>query len=325
MKNTWSCLLASALIATVPAAFAQADWKPSKTVTFVVPVAPGSSNDMIARLLAEKLPARLGQGVVVDNRPGATGLIGAASVARSAPDGHTIMIAPSDIYMAPLLQPKGGGTNVDVVKDLSPIVNAGAAPILIVAQPSTGVKTPAELLAWLKKTGPAPFSSPGNGSPMHIAGELFTRSTGLKLDHVPYKGVMPAVNAVLASETPLGIVALAGAAPSIEAGKLVPVALVQKERSSLAPNVPTLTESGIKGVEVAVFFQILAPAKTPKPVIDRYNKEINELLASADLKAQLTKMGVQVTGGSVAEAVRDAHDTYERNVKLVKELNITVE
>ncbi|MDB5848089.1 MAG: tripartite tricarboxylate transporter substrate binding protein [Rhodoferax sp.] len=316
-------VIAAAIVAASPA-LAQT-WSPTKAITLVVPVAPGSSNDLIARILADKLPARLGQPVIVENRPGASGMVGVASMARAAPDGHTIAIAPSDIYMVSHLTPKAGGANFDVIKDVVPMLTAGTAPILIVAQPSINVKTPQELVAYLRKEGQVSYSSPGTGSPMHIAGELLKRRTDTQLNHVPYRGVLPAVNAVLAGELPLGIVALAGAAPFIAAGKLVPIATVAGQRSELAPNVPTLTESGIPGVEVAVYFQMLAPAGTPAPVVQRLNTEINAVLASAEVKDKLRTMGVQVVGGSAADAAAQARDTYARNGQLVKDLKITVE
>ena len=316
---------ASTVMTLLPILATAQIWSPTKAITFVVPVAPGSSNDLIARMLSEKLPARLGQAVIVDNRPGASGLVGAASVARAAPDGHTIVIVPSDVYMAPILTPKAGGANFDVIKDFAPILTAGSAPLLIVASPTINVKTPQELVAFLKKNGPTSYGSPGTGSPMNIAGEMFKRSTATQLNHVPYRGVLPAVNAVLANELPLSIVALAGAAPHIAAGKLVPVALVERQRSELIPTLPTLTESGIAGVETAVFFQILAPAGTPAPVIQRLNTDINAILATPDFKEKLRGMGVAITGGSSADAAKLARDTYARNQQLVKELNITVE
>ena len=325
MKHLFNGIVASTLVALSPALVMAQTWSPTKAITFVVPVAPGSSNDLIARMLSEKLPAKLGQPVIVDNRPGASGLVGAASVARSAPDGHTIVIVPSDVYMAPILTPKAGGANFDIIKDFSPILTAGTAPVLIVASPSINVKTPQELVAYLKKNGATSYGSPGTGSPMNIAGEMLKRSTGTQLNHVPYRGVLPAVNAVLAGELPLSIVALAGAAPHIAAGKLVPVGLVEKQRSELIPNLPTMTESGITGVETAVFFQILAPAGTPAPVIARLNTEINAILATADFKDKLRGMGVQISGGTSADAAKLARDTYARNQQVVKDLHITVE
>ncbi|MES2190256.1 MAG: tripartite tricarboxylate transporter substrate-binding protein [Pseudomonadota bacterium] len=325
MKHFIKHVMAIAAVALLPVAASAQAWAPTKAITFVVPVAPGSSNDLIARMLSEKLPAKLGQPVIVDNRPGASGLVGASSVARSAPDGHTIVIVPSDVYMAPILTPKAGGANFDVIKDFTPILTAGNAPVLIVASPSINVKTPQELVAYLKKTGATSYGSPGTGSPMNIAGEMLKRSTGTQLNHVPYRGVLPAVNAVLAGEVPLSIVALAGAAPHIAAGKLVPVGLVEKQRSALIPNLPTMTESGIAGVETAVFFQILAPAGTPAPVIQRLNTEINAILATADFKEKLRGMGVLITGGTSADAAKLARDTYARNQQVVKDLNITIE
>lgn len=325
MKPFLNRLAACALIALAPAISQAQAWSPTKAITFVVPVAPGSSNDLIARMLSEKLPARLGQPVVVDNRPGASGLVGAASVARSAPDGHTIVIVPSDVYMAPILTPKAGGANFDIIKDFTPILTAGNAPVLIVASPSIHVKTPQELVAYLKKNGPTSYGSPGTGSPMNIAGEMLKRSTGTQLNHVPYRGVLPAVNAVLAGELPLSIVALAGAAPHLAAGKLVAVGLVEKQRSELIPNLPTLTESGIAGVETAVFFQILAPAGTPASVILRLNTEINAILNTPDFKERLRSMGVAITGGTSLDAAKLARDTYARNQQVVKDLHIAVE
>lgn len=325
MKPFLNNLMTCALMTMAPAISHAQVWSPTKAITFVVPVAPGSSNDLIARMLSEKLPAKLGQPVVVDNRPGASGLVGASSVARSAPDGHTIVIVPSDVYMAPILTPKAGGANFDIIKDFTPILTAGNAPVLIVASPTINVKTPQELVAYLKKNGPTSYGSPGTGSPMNIAGEMLKRSTGSQLNHVPYRGVLPAVNAVLAGELPLSIVALAGAAPHLAAGKLVAVGLVEKQRSELIPNLPTMTEAGIAGVETAVFFQILAPAGTPTPVIQRLNSEINAILATPDFKEKLRGMGVQITGGTSADAAKLARDTYARNQQVVKDLHMTVE
>lgn len=325
MPPIFKNLIAGALVALSPALVLAQAWAPSKVITFVVPVAAGSSNDMIARMLAEKLPAKLGQPVIVDNRAGAGGLVGSSSVARSAPDGHTIVIVPSTVYMATILNPKAGGAGFDIIKNFSPILTAGRAPGLIVVSPSINVKTPQELVAFLKKNGPTSYGTSGSGSPFHVAGEMLKRSAKINLNHIPYKGVLPSVNAVLAGEVPMAIVALAGAAPHITAGKLVPIALVEKQRSELIPNVPTLTESGIPGVETEVFFQILAPAGTPAPVIQRLNTEINAILATPDFKERLRIMGVQITGGTAAAADKLARDTLATNQQLVKDLKITGE
>ena len=280
MKHPFNRIVASTLVALSPA-FAMAQTRsPTNAITFVGPVAPGSSNDLIARMLSEKLPAKLGQLVIVDNRPGASGLVGAASVAGSAPDGHTIVIVPSDVYMAPILTPKAGGANFDIIKDFSPILTAG---------------------------------------------EMLKRSTGTQLNHVPNRGALPTVNAVLAGELPISIAALAGAAPHIAAGKRVPVGLVEKQRSELIFNLPTMTESGIAGVETAVFFQILAPSSTPAAAIQRLSTDINAVLTTSEFRDKLRGMGVQITGGTSGDAAKLARDTYARNQQVVKDLIITVE
>ena len=325
MKHFIKRVIASAAVVLLPGVVSAQAWAPTKPITFVVPVAPGSSNDMIARMLSERLPATLGQTVVVVNRPGASGLVGAASVARAAPDGHTIVIVPSNVYMTPILTPNAGGANFDVITDFTPILTAGSTPLIIVASPSINVKTPQELVAYLKKAGATSYGSSGIGSPMNIAGEMLKRSTGTQLNHVPYPGVLPTVNAVLAGELPIAVVALAGAAPHIAAGKLVAVGLVEKQRSELIPTLPTITESGIAGVETSVFFQILAPAGTPSPAIHRLNTEINAILATSDFKDRLRNMGVSITGGTSEDAAKLARDTYASNQALVKELKIVAE
>lgn len=280
MKHLFNRVVASTLCALSPAfAMAQA-WSPTKAITFVGPVAPGSSNDLIARILSEKLPAKLDQLVIVDNRPVARGLVGAASVARSAPDGHTIVIVPSGVHMAPILTPKVGGANFDIIKDFSPILPAG---------------------------------------------EMLKRSNGTQLNHVPYRGALLAVNAVLAGELPISIVSLAGAAPHIAAGKLVPEGLVEKQRSELISNLPTMTESGIAGVETAVMFQVLEPSATSAAVIQRLNTDTNAVLTTSEFRDKLRCMGVQLTGGTSGDTAKLARDIYARNQQVVEDLIITAE
>lgn len=315
---------AAAMSTAMTTAGAQANWAPSKAVTIIVPVAPGSSNDLIARILTERLPARLGQPVVVENKPGAGAMIGTAAVARSTADGHTIGIAPSNIYIAPHL-PNRTNTGVDVLKDLVPIITAGTSPVLIVAHPSVAAKTPKELVDFIHKSGGINYASSGPGSPMNVAGELFKRATKSELNHVPYRGVIPAVNAVMANELPIAFSALGGVTPFITSGKLVPIAVVEKQRSPLLPNVPTLTESGIAGVEVGVFFQMIAPAATPAAAIKRWNAEINSILNTPEVRERLRETGVRVQGGTSTDAAKLARDEYARLGRQVKDMNISGE
>lgn len=324
MSKTFQKWVMLCVAVLTPLAAVSQSWVPTKTMTITVAMAPGSSNDLIARTLSEKLSRKLGQAVVVENRPGGSGVIGVASVARAPADGHTIGIAPSNIYMTPILTAGAGGKGFDVLRNLTPIITAGSAPVIIVANPSIGVKTPQDLLAFLRSK-PMSYASPGAGSPMHVAGELLQRATGVQLSHAAYRGVLPATQAVIAGEVPIGIVTLGGIGELISAGKIVPVATVEKQRSELLPNLPTLSEVGIHGVETSVFYQIVAPAGTPAAIIARLNSEIRAILTTPELKERLRAMGVQVTASSAAEASALARDTYARNRRLVKEFNITAE
>ena len=325
MKHLFNRIVVSTLVALAPAFAMAQTWNPTKAIMLVGPVAPGFSNDLIARMLSEKLPAKLGQPVIVDNRPGVSGFVGTASAALSATDGYTVVIVPNDVYMAPILTPKAGGANFDIIKEFSPILTAGSASMLIVASPSVNVKTSQELVAYLKKSGATSYGSPGTRSPINIVGEMLKLSTGTQLNHVPYRGVLPGADAVLASELPISIVALAKDAPHIATGKLVPVGLVEKQRSELISIMLTMTESGIAGVETAVSFQILAPSATPAAANQHLNTDINAVLAASEFMDKLRGMGVQITGGISGDAAKLARDTPARNQQVVKDLNITVE
>lgn len=308
-----------------PAAQSTAGWTPTKPITLVVPVPPGSSTDMLARLLAERLPATLGQTVIVSNRPGASGMIGAASVARAEPDGYTLLLNPSTLFGAPHVLPKGAGGGVDVVNDLTAIVKTASSPLVILAHPSLGVRTPQELAAYVRAHPGLPYASSGSGSPQHIAGQLFSKATNTELTHVPYKGVMPAVVDTVGGQIKLVFSALGGVTQYIEGGQLVAIAVTEKTRSPLLPNVPTLGEAGIKGVELNVFFPVMAPARTPAPVLARLNREINAVMQSPDVKEKMRGMGVETLGGTVADAQREVREEYQRYGQVVAEFNIKAE
>ena len=313
-------LLCAAALSGV-SAIAQAPF-PSKTITIVVNVPPGSSTDLVARILAERLPARLGQQVVVENRPGASGFIGAAAVAKAAADGHTLAVVPSTLFIAPHLMPKGAGGGLDVIRDLKPVLITASSPLLILTNPELGVRTPQELVSYLKRHPGTGYATSGNGSPMHIAGELFKKAAGVDTTHIPYKGVMPAVTDTVSGQVKIVFSALGGIGQFINAGKLVPVALIEKNRSELLPQVPTLTESGIPGVEVGVFFPLLAPAGTPVPVMTRLNEEANAILRIPEVRERLRAAGVQIRGGSAAEAEQEIRDNYAAYGRTIAEFGI---
>ena len=322
MKHLFNRIVVGTLFALSPAFAMAQTWIPSKAITFVVPVTPSSSNNLIALMLSKKLPAKLGQPVIVDNRPGTSNLADAASVARFAPDGHTIVIMSSDVYMAPILTPKAGGANFDIIKDFSSVLTFGSPFMLVVASPSINAKTPQERVAYLKKNG---ATSSGTGSPINIAHEMLKRSTSMQLNHVPYRGVLPAVNAVLASELPISIVVLAGDVPHIATRKLVPAGLIEKQRSESISTMSTMTESSITNVETAWFFQILAPSATTAAAIQRLDTDINAVLATSEFRNKLRGMSAQITGGTSSDAAKLARDTYARNQQVVKDLNIKAE
>ena len=314
--------LCGALSLLAASSVAAQSWAPTRTITIVVPVPPGSSTDLVARVLAERLPARLGQQVLVENRPGASGLIGANAVAKAAPDGHTLAVVASTLFIAPHVLPRGAGGGVDVIRDFTPIVKTASSPLLILVNPETGVKTPQELVAYLKRNPGAGYASSGNGSPMHIAGELFRKATGVEMTLIPYKGVMPAVADTVSGQVKIAFSALGGVGQFITSGRLNAVAVIEKQRTALLPGVPTLTESGIAGVEVGVFFPLLAPAATPAAIVARLNEEANAILRAPEIRERLLSAGVEVRGGSAEDAAREIREEFARFGRVVAEFGI---
>lgn len=298
------------------------EWAPSKLIELTVPVPPGSSTDILARMLAERLPKTLGQPVMVINRPGASGLIGAAAVARSEADGHTLLLPPSTLFGAPHVMPKGSAAGVDVVGDLAPIVITATSPLLILAHPRLGVKTAPELVEHLKRNPGLPFASSGNGSPQHIGGELFQRATGTQMTHVPYKGVMPAITDTVAGQITLAFSALGGVGQYIESGQVLALAVAEKARTPLLPDVPTLTESGIEGVELNIFFPVLAPRGTPQAAIDRLNREIDAIVRDPEVTRRMRDLGVATAGSTVEEAQRRVRDEFDFYGKVVADFGL---
>lgn len=288
---------AAAWGAALSPALALAQMWPSKTVTIVVPFPPGGGPDLLARMLAEKMAPRLGQAVVVENKPGAGALVGATSVARSAPDGHTVLLTPNTMAISPHVLPPGAGGGIDVQKDLTPVVAPATTPMVLVAHPNLGVRNLKELVAIAKGKPGLAYASAGNGSPMHFAGEMFKQSAGVDLLHVPYRGVAPSITGTLAGDTPLLFVALGGALPHIRAGKLVPLAVTEPSRSSLMPDVPTVTEQGVPQVEVNAWYGVFVPNGTPAATVARLNEEINLALKQPDVRDRMQKAGLEPLGG----------------------------
>lgn len=295
---SWLSVAVLALSAAAPAAAQAPAPFPSRQLTLVVPFPPGGGPDLAARIIAEKLAPRLGQPVVVDNKPGAGALVGASFVAKAPADGHTLLLTPNTMVISPHVLAPGAGGGVDVHKDLVPVIAPATTPLVLVAHPSLGANNLRAALEAARKSPGLPYGSAGNGSPMHFAGEMFKRSTKLDLTHVPYRGVAPSITAALGGEVKLLYVGLGGAVPHIKSGKLLPLAVTEAKRSELLPDVPTATEQGVAGVEVNAWYGVFAPAATPAAAVARINREINEVIRMPEVRDKLMGAGIEVLGGS---------------------------
>ena len=295
---------------------------PNRPITIVVPVPAGGGPDIMARMVAEQISPSLGQPVVIENRTGAGGLLGASLVAKSPPDGYRLLFAPITMAIAPHIMSKGAGGGVDIQKDLVPIIAPGTTPIVLVAHPNLGVNNLQDLIVLAKKKPGMPFGSGSPGSSMHFAGEMLKRSAGIDLVHVAYRGVAPSIIGTLAGDTPLLFVALAATLPHIKDGKLIPLAVMEKGRAIMLPEVPTATEQGVLGVEVNTWYGMFAPTGTPASVIDRINNEVNAVIKLANVRAKLEAAGVEILGGE-PQVLRDLlRNDDERYGRLARELNL---
>lgn len=292
MKQLIAPALAASLVAAA-AAHAQAPTTyPTKTISIVVPTAAGGANDAMARTIAQKLGPLLGQTVIIDNRAGANGAIASEFVARAAPDGHTLMLGYIATHsMNPALQK----LKYDPVADFEPVGLVGYSPTLMVANTSVPVKDVRDLVAQLKaKPDKYTYASAGNGTAPHFAAELFKLNSGTVMLGVPYKGSAPAISDTIGGQTQFMFPSLFTAYPHVKSGKLRALAVAQPTRSKAMPDVPTLKEAGVDGVDVTQWYAIFAPAKTPKPVIDKLNKALNEVLADKEVIKRMEDHGADV-------------------------------
>ncbi len=295
---------------------------PAKPVTIVVPFPPGSGLDLLARVIAEKISARTSQPSLVENRPGVGGLAGANFVARSAPDGHVLLAVPNTIVIAPHLLGRGIAGGVDVMKDLAPVILAASTPMVLVVNPSLGVRSVEELLALARKQPGLPYASAGNGTPMHIAGELFKKAASVDMLHVPYKGTGPSVADTLGGQVKVLFVGAGGVAQYLRSGKLLAIAVTEKRRSPLFPDLATFSELGITGADVDTWFGLLAPAGTPSATIARINAEINSAIALPDVRERLKTAGVDARGGTSEAFSLEMREDHARYGRIVREFGI---
>jgi tripartite-type tricarboxylate transporter receptor subunit TctC len=284
--------LYAALAASLSSAIAQ-DY-PSRPITLIVPFAPGGSASVMARLAADKMSETLGQQIVVDNRGGAGSTIGARLAAKSAPDGYTILLATNaTLGIAPNLQHNVG---YDARKDFAPIGLIGAVPSVLVVLPTYPAHTLGDLIKLGKDSGKAiDFGSPGIGTVNHLAGELIAIKTGIKLRHVPYRGAALALNDLLGGHIPLLISAIPNVHSHIKAGTMRALALTSARRSSLLPEVPTVAESGLADFDMTLTYGMVAPAGTPRAIVERLNKALNAALANDEVRTQVAREGAEPT------------------------------
>jgi len=312
--------LGACLGATLAApAFAQ-PW-PAKPITLVVSYPAGGDTDALARMLAEKLATRLGQPVLVDNRPGASGMVGNAIVAKAPADGYTLLLAPSTFSVAPhVLRSNLPGAHV--VTEFTPIVLAATTPNLLVAYPGTGIKDVKGLVAAAKGGRSLSYGSPGNGSPMHIAAEIFNRSAGVQITHVAYRGIAPAVTDVLGGHVSIAYVTPGAVSAYLTSGKLLPLAITDAQRSPSLPNVPTLAELGYRDVGITSWWGLLGPKGLPADITRTLNGHLNEILKMPDIVSRMAVLGATPAGGDSARLATEVAHDYERFGKLVKEFGI---
>jgi tripartite-type tricarboxylate transporter receptor subunit TctC len=283
---------------------------PNRTITLVIPFAPGGSTSIVGRVIADKMSELIGEKVVVDNRPGAGGTVGTKAVAKSDPDGYTIALGyTGTLAIGPSLFKNAG---YDPRKDFAPIGMIGNAPNSLVVHPSFPAKTVGELIAYAKANpGKVNFGSAGAGTASHITGEYFATSAGIKLVHVPYKGTGPALTDLLGGHIPMAFAPIPASHANVSAGMLRALAVTSTTRSGLLPDVPTIAEAALPGFDASLYYGLVAPAGTPRPVIDKLNKTLNAALASDEVKKQLGLDGTEITPGT-PEAYADFIDKDEK-------------
>ena len=298
VRTIVGALAALSLAASAAAADGAGNY-PNRPVRWVVPFTPGASNDIIARLVGQKLGEAWGQQVVIDNRPGAGGSLSAEIAARAAPDGYTLLLAnPGPSVNTALLFKKP----LYRVDDFTNVVFIGYAPLLILANPKFPASNPKELLAYAKSNpGKVTWASSGNGSSLHIGLALFQAATGVEVVHVPYKGSGPAIADTVSGQIHVMHTTTVSAEGQIKAGRVKVLGLASTKRSPLLPDVPTLAESGIKDAEAIVWFGMSGPQKLPRALVERLNAQVNKTLQMPDVKQRLDQLGLEIAGGTPAE------------------------
>src|SRR3954469_6580276 len=293
MRSSGKLIVAALLALAAGGAFAQ-KW-PTKPVRIIVPFAPGGGSDFIARFTAQRLTDALGAQVIVENRPGAGGLLGIEQGVKAKPDGYTLTLIASSYTVNAALYP----LKYDPIADITPVVQISQGPMIVVANPKFPAKTLQELVALAKqKPGTINFASAGQGSITHMVAELFQSMAGVKMNHVPYKGPGPALTDTVSGQTDIFFSSTATALPHVKSGRLRAIAVTSAKRLPAEPEVPTIAESGVPGFDVILWHGLIAPKGVPAPIVERINAEVNKMLQSPETAKQLETDGVAPAGGN---------------------------
>lgn len=299
-------------------AAASAQGFPTRPITIIVPFSAGGTTDILARIVGQGLTTELGQSVIVDNKPGAGGNIGASLAAKAQPDGYTLFMGTVGTHA--INQALYKKMPFDPVKDFAPLSRVATVPNLLVAHPSQPFKTVKELIAYAKAhPGDVTYGSPGSGASPHVSGALFQSMTGAQLTHVPYKGSAPAMSDLLGGQIAVMFDNMPSAIQHVRSGKLRPIAVTTAKRSPELPDVPTIAESGVPGYEATSWFGMFAPAATPKPVLDKLHAALMKVLAQPDVKKKIAEQGGDVVAETPAQFAAFIHSESVKWGKVVKE------
>ena len=319
-----SVIKLSSLVLAVAAAFiatsALAQDYPNKPIRMVLPFPPGGVTDLLARALAEKLAPRLGQPVIVDNKPGAGTVLASDFVARAPADGYTLLMAASSLGTAPLIYEKVG---YDALKSFTPVTQVASVVHVVVVNPALPVKSIKELVAYAKANpGKLNYSSTGTGTSTHLEGELLKSMAGVYMVHIPYRGSGPALIDLVGGQVMVMIDALGSSGPFIKAGKLRALAVTTAKRSQSIPELPTVAESGVPGYEAMPWLGLVAPAGTPQVVVDRIHREVAKVLEDPEIRERFKGWGLDIIGNTPAEFTSFLYRDVEQWARVIKSANI---
>ena len=315
--------IAALVLSLAAVSLSHAQTYPVKPVRIIVGLAPGGTTDVFTRTLAQRLTEAWGQTVIVENRPGASGMIGAEAVAKAAPDGYTLLVSPqTSLAVAPALY---GKAPYDTAKDFAPVSLLGSTPLVMIVHPSFPAKTFADFVALAKKGTPLTYGSGGVGSSPHMTGELISAALGVKMNHVPYKGENPAIADTIGGQIPIMFGNLPVALPHVRSGKVLALATTTAKRSPLAPEIPTMSEGGIRDFEMATWYGMLAPAGTPPELVARIQRDAARVLSDAETRERLTKMGVDLILNTPEEFRKYLNAEIARYTQIIKSAGLKAE